>query len=112
MRPPADAFRPKKAVDLRVQCDNDMVYKMLILYCLLTYTLLAECTRYPVPNDKYYAALPNSGHASIQYGPNDQEGVVDRHYSQNGYDTYPSIGVKDVVHSVGTLLDIIQTFPK
>ena len=85
------------------------------IFCWLILTLTpVQCLRYPVhpSNDKHYSALPNSGHASIQYGPNDKQKIVDQHYSHNGYDNYQTIGVKDVVHSVETLLDIIQTFPK
>lgn len=71
-------------------------------------------------DDKYWAALPNSDHASIQYGEDDKTEVISRHYHHNGYhdfhykdeDDSEKLGLRDVIHSVGTFLNIIQTFPK
>ena len=48
--------------------------------------------------------------------------LLTTHFNHNGYQEYPDevtektneeiIGIKDVIHSVGALLSIIQTFPK
>ena len=74
------------------------------------------------PPDDHFSAIPNTDHASIQYGDSHKaDQVLTKHYSENGYDNYPEkiedsdgdkIGLKDVIHSVGALLSIFQTFPK
>ena len=48
--------------------------------------------------------------------------LLTTHFNHNGYQEYPDevaektneeiIGIKDVIHSIGALLSIIQTFPK
>ena len=82
--------------------------------------LVISCSTVPscAATKEEYTALPNTGHASIQYGPDNSKIVVRHHYKQNGYNDYhytaqeSSLGIKEVVESVGTLLDFVQTFPR
>ena len=90
---------------------------ILFLVSFKPYNVLLSKVSYDA-NREEYTALPNTGHASIQYGPGNSERVVRHHYEQNGYSDYtltnpePSVGIKDVVESVSALLDFVQTFPR
>ena len=75
------------------------------------------------PPDENYSALPNNFHASVQYGENGQKNqIISKHFHHNGYQNYqnpttsfkekPSFGISDVIHSMGAVFHIIQSFPK
>ena len=68
-----------------------------------------------------YPALPNNVHASIQYGGDDKNRVISRHFHHNGYQyqmeeetsqDQKGVGIADVIHSMGALFHIVQSFPK
>merc|ERR1712038_383392 len=81
-----------------------------------------EFPKYPeilTPNEQY-SALANTDHAAIKYGDDDKAKVLTNQFNKNGYHDYhykdeestdESLGLKDVIHSVGALLSIVQTFP-